>query len=312
MRPILAIAALALTASAHAQTPPPYTMPNPPAFARAGTVGAIADNSNQLNVVGPAVTFGRTAGSSYAGIATTVVDTTLPYPGSRTTPIYGSPRPRMGSSAYLRNGAASVTTNVSMQWRTAIQDELYGTSTAAEFGGTGPMPDSAGWATLASDVLQISGMGPTGPVDSQGRQPTDPYALEMSFDPNILVAAYQNNDTLGWTINDIIASNELHICWFNPISMVWEKQVNVITPGPMVFQNYQGSYAQFATTHGLNDFNLSLFVGSWGVDLDNTDPTNSRTWLITDHTSFYAVAPAPGAAALMGLAGLFAARRRRC
>jgi hypothetical protein len=290
--------------------PPPYVMPTAPTVARAGTVGAIANNSNSMTAYGPAVTFSRTTGSSYAGIGTTVIGTTLPVDTATTTPILGPGRPQFGSSAWIRAGQASSDTTVSMQWRTATQAELYGSSTSVEQPAGGPLPDSGPWNTLGSDVLKITGIAATGPLDAQDRLPTDAYTLEMTFDPNIIVAGYQNYDTLGWTLNDIIAAGELQLGYFDPQTQRWSKGINVIAAGASRVQNFQGTWDAFALANSVTDVNLSNFVGSWGLVIDNATPTNSRIWSVLDHTSSYAVVPAPGALALLGAAGLVRGRRR--
>ena len=291
--------------------PPPYTLPAPPTVARAGTVAAIANNSNQANVFGPAVTWERAFGSSYAGIGSTVLGTTLPVGESTTTPILGTARPQFGSSAWIRAGQASSATTVSMQWRTATQFEFYGSSTSAEQPGGGSLPDSGPWNTLGSDVLKISGIAATGSLDSAGRLPTDAYTLELTFDPNIIVAGYQNYDTYGWTLADIIHAGELQLGYFDPVLGVWTKGINVISAGAQQQGNYQGSWDAFAAANFVTDANLSQFVGSWGLVIDSVNPTNSRIWSVLDHTSLYAVVPAPGALALLGFVGLAGARRRR-
>lgn len=321
MRSIHAISSVALSAAMTlpaiaawdpSTPPPPYTLPTPPTVARAGTVAATADNSNQSNVFGTAVTFLRAQGASYSGIGTTVLGTTLTPGASTTTPSLGSARRQFGTSAWIRAGRASADTTVSMQWRTATQYELYGSSTSVEMPGGGPMPDSGPWNTLGSDVLKISGIAATGTVDSQGRLPTDAYTLEMTFDPDIIVAGYQNYDTLGWTLSDIISHGELQLGYLDPVTGVWSKQINVIAPGAQRVQNYAGSWEAFASANSVTDANLSSFVGSWGLVIDNSgDRTNSRIWAVLDHTSQYAVVPAPGALALLGAAGLAGSRRRR-
>ena len=307
---LLTTGLVAASASAQWEVPPAYTLPNAPTVARAGTIGAIADNSNSLTAYGPATTFFRASGSGYAGIGTTVLGTTLTVGTTTTTPILGSARPQFGSSAWIRAGKASADSTVSMQWRTATQFETYGSSVGTT-SSPGPMPDSGPWNTLGSDVLKISGISATGAMDAQGRLPTDAYTLELTFDPGILVASYQNFDTYGWTLNDIIAAGELQLGYFDPITGVWSKQVNVIAPGASRVQNYLGTWDAFAATYGATNDNLANFVGSWGVVIDSADPTNSRMWAVLDHTSAYAVVPAPAAIALVGAAGLVAGRRRR-
>lgn len=318
MRAIAGAATVLLVASTPALAdwdestpPPPYTLPTPPTVARPGTIGAIADNSNQMDVFGPAVLWARGAGFSYSGIGTTVLGTTLAVGTTTTTPIIGTARPQFGSSAWIRAGRASADTTVSMEWRTPTQLEMYGSSTSSEMPGGGPLPDSGPWNTLGSDVLRISGIAATGAIDMMGRLPTDPYTLELTFDPNIIVASYQNYSTLGYTIADIISLGELQLGYFDPISGVWSKEINVISAGGQQVENFQGTWDAFAAATGASDSNLSAFVGSWGIVLDEADPTNSRIWAVLDHTSEYAVVPAPGAFALLCAAGLLGSRRRR-
>ena len=304
----LTAGALSSSASAQWTNPPAYTMPGTPTSARDGTGAATADNTNQANVYGTAVTFARTSGASYSGIGTTVLSATTAVQGT-VTPVYGTGRPYFGSSAWLRAGQASSDTTVSMEWRTATQQELYGSSVGTT-SNPGPMPDSGPWNTLGSDVLHLTGIAATGTM-SAGRLPTDAYTLEMTFDPAIITAGYQNYSTYGWTIQDIVNAGELQMAYFNTTTGVWTKGIDVITPGANRRTNYLGTWDAFALQYGATDANLSNFVGSYGIVLDNANPTNSRIWAVLDHTSLYSVVPAPGAVALVGAAGLVAARRRK-
>lgn len=295
-------------ASAQYTNPPAYNMPGTPTVARAGTLAATADNTNQADAYGAAVTFARAAGASYSGIGTTVLSATTAVQGT-TTPVFGTGRPYFGSSAWLRAGQASSSTTVSMEWRTALQSELYGSSVGTT-ANPGPMPDSGPWNTLGSDVLHLSGIAATGPLNA-GRLPTDAYTLEMTFDPAIITASYQNFSTLGWTIQQIVAAGELQLAHFDTVNGVWSKGIDVIHAGVDRHENFLGTWDAFAAQYGAADANLSSFVGSYGIVLDSQDPTNSRIWAVLDHTSLYSVVPAPGAAALVGLAGLVTTRRRK-
>lgn len=306
---MMAAAGIAAPAWAQYTTPPSYTMPNAPTQVRAGTVAAIADNTNRADVYGSAVTFGRAAGASYAGIGTTVMGATTAVVGT-TTPLPGTGLPYFGSSAWLRAGLASSATTVSMSWRTATQAEFYGSSVGTT-ANPGPMPDSGPWNTLGSDVLHLTGISAVGALDANGRLPTDAYTLELTFDPNIIVAGYQNYSTLGWTAHDIISRGELQLASFNTVAGVWRKGIDVIHQGASFRENYLGTSDAFAAQYGATDANLSTFVGSWGVVLDDANPTNSRIWAVMDHTSLYSVVPAPGAAALIGAVGLLGSRRRK-
>ena len=283
--------------------PPPYVMPTAPTVARAGTVGAIADNSNSMTAYGPAVTFARSTGASYAGIGTTVTGTTLPVGTATTTPILGTARPQFGSSAWIRAGQASSATTVSMQWRTATQAELYGSSTSVEQPGGGPLPDSGPWNTLGSDVLKITGIAATARL-MRAACP-DAYTLEMTFDPSIIVAGYQNYETLGWTLNDIIAAGELQMGYFDPVTGVWTKGINVISAGASRVQNFQGTWDTFALANGVTDANLSNL---WRCGLVIDAPTDEQPICPCSTIPVYQCAGAGGGA--RGARGWCAAARR--
>jgi len=298
--------ALAASLSAHTLASPlPPASPLDPFGLTVTPVSAIADNSNNINAFGVAYTTFVGAGTSYAGIATQVTGGNTPSGNSWD-----------GTTAWLWGGAASSNTNVSMQWRTATTAERFGTSTVP------PMADSPGYNSLSSDVLQLTGIAQTGPVTG-GLIPTDAYALEMTYNPTNMIASYQWGGSFGWDLSDIYASGEAQITYYNPVTGQWSKELVVInTTAAKKVENFFGTYGQWVdawNTANVGDqitatTDLSDWVGSYGfyyTDPDGTTPGTYRMWAILDHTSAFGATPAPGAVALLGMAGLLGGSRRR-
>jgi hypothetical protein len=273
--------------------------------ATASVTGVAADNSNNINAFGaPNITY-RATGSGYAGIATQVTSGNT---------VGGNSW--FGTTAWLRGGLVSGNTNVSMQWRTATTAERFGTSTVP------PMADSAGYNSLSSDVLQLTGIAQTGPVTG-GLIPTDAYALEMTYNPANLIQSYQFGDTMGWNLANIRASGEAQITYYNPVTGQWSKELVVInTTAAKKVENFFGTYDQWVTAWNLanptdligSTTNLAAWVGSYGfyyTDANGATPGTYQMWAILDHTSIFGATPAPGAVALLGMAGLLGGSRRR-
>ena len=297
--------------------------------ADASVTGILANNSNNASAfsnlsdaVGNApVTFFRGTGTSYAGIATKVTGGTLavgPNPGQGNT--------WFGSTAWLRGGVSSSNTTITMAWRTATTAERIGTSTVP------PMPDSAGYNSLSGDVLQLTGIASTGPavnktvggVTYTGLVPTDAFAIEMTYSPSNMIASYQFGHTMGWNLSNIYASGEAQMTYYNPATNSWSKEIVVINAGAKRVTNFFGSYDQWVSTWNAANLgdqitsttNLSAWVGSFGFTYFNADGIGGtaddyRMWTILDHNSSFGPTPAPGALAVLGMAGLVAGTRRR-
>jgi hypothetical protein len=144
---------------------------------------------------------------------------------------------------------------------------------------------------LVSDVLEITGM-----TYANSTQ-TDPFALELSYDPSLIPneaqAAFQGKLFLGW--------NNPSGHWVNAVDGNYEF-------GSAVVSDYLGSWNAFAANH-VTDNNLFLFVGSWGVDT-----TGNTVWAILDHNSQFSTAhnlPEPATVALLALGSLALLNRRR-
>ena len=183
---------------------------------------------------------------------------------------------------------------VNMSWRQRANNEIY----AGQGGGgtSPPLPDAA--ASLISDVLNLTGMGTTGSPTH-----TDPFVLEMTYDPALLIS----NPT---------KPGAIYLAWLDPTGgpggvPIWQNAVlGDDMRGPNAVAGYLGSYAHFTGAGGPgNGDSLAQLLGSWGVDTANGD-----VWAIIDHNSQFAVVPEPSALTLIAIGGLslagLAVRRR--
>lgn len=264
------------------------------AVASAQQVPANATRSGNQNLFGAAVSNSVSSGGSYGGWGSYVDSVTFVDAGGA---------PAFFSNARIRAGLASGATTVNMQWRTPTLDEYYGTSTNPT------MPDSAGYASLLSDVVDLTGIRSLGETAPDGRVRTDVFALEMSYQDGSFLTdlVFGYGSTVGWTEEQIAAAGELRIGWLNGSNGQWQEYgLGNFAVGTTVVENYQGSWDAFAAANSITDGNLSNFLGSWGVDT-----VGNKLWAIFDHNTQFATLPAPGAVALLGLAGVFGRRRTR-
>jgi MYXO-CTERM domain-containing protein len=189
------------------------------------------------------------------------------------------------------------------------------------------MPDSAGYNSLSGDVLSLTGIASTGPAVTKSiggvtytLNPTDAFAIEMTYSPANMIASYQFGHTMGWNLANIRASGEAQLTYYNVATNAWSKTLIVNNVGAegakSQNQNFAGDFAAFVAARTLNpDSNLSAWVGSWGFAYTNADGSGAadgyRMWAILDHNSAFGPTPAPGALALLGMAGILGGTRRR-
>ena len=193
-------------------------------------------------------------------------------------------------TADIRQGAntSGADIGVKMQWRGRAVNETNGSQP--------PLP--AGANHLISDVVNVSGMDNAG-LNAPGQ--TDPYALQMTYDPSLTTSEYFDSTTGG-----------LYMGWLDTTSTPqWKNAVagDIGPAGGGAVSDFQGSYATFALANSVNDGNISNFLGSWGVDIGT-----KTVWAIVDHNSQFSVVetPEPSSLALLAIgAGAMLRRRNR-
>jgi autotransporter-associated beta strand protein len=194
------------------------------------------------------------------------------------------------SSGQLLQGVNSTNNTsgetITMGWRLRLSSE---------------MPPNIKGGGLVSEVLTLTGMANTG---TTGNGQSDPYALEMSFNP-----AFPTTDG---TLGTLASEGQVELGYLNS-SSVWLPAVqgNFLTGlNGDVFTDVQSSWAVFALTEGITDANIGNYLGSWGVD-----SVNGQAWAVLDHNSTFAadLLPEPSAAGIFVAAagGLMLMRRRR-
>ena len=212
--------------------------------------------------------------------------------------------------------------------------------------GTPTSPPLAG-LPLISDVVNLFGMSnaSTG-ADPATTAPvqTDPFAFQMSFNPQTLyneggspansaasgklylASLIPINGTPTWE-NTIYADTFAGVpntqpepASDSPLNETFYVGTDAYDAGAQPFLGSYGGFAagSFASFEyyeanvlgnpALTDSNLSLYLGSWGVDT-----TNSAAWAIIGHNSEFAVVPEPSSIelAVIGLLGVLWAHRRR-
>jgi hypothetical protein len=122
---------------------------------------------------------------------------------------------------------------------------------------------------LLSDVLQLSR-----PVNS----PLDPILLDMTYDPNALSPPYPTQTSF------------IHVSYMPDLGGVW---TNAGNPAK---EQVPGTLPGYTT-----DAELAAHLGEWGIYTANSV---SHAWVITDHSSQFAVTPEPGTLLLLGMGAL--------
>jgi fibronectin-binding autotransporter adhesin len=144
---------------------------------------------------------------------------------------------------------------------------------------------------LSSDILGLTGMVIGGGASGQ----TDPFALQLSFNPGFVGSFAAGSLYLAYT------NNAESIPFSNAVNGDFATGLDAVT-------DVQSSYAAFAAANGITNANLGNYLGSWGVDT-----TGDTAWAIVDHNSQFAVVsvPEPATLGLLALSGLTLLGRRR-
>ena len=165
----------------------------------------------------------------------------------------------VGSVATILDGAnTGGDRSISMAWRTR---------TTAE----------AAPGKLISDVVDLTGMVNSAPHE------TDPFVLEMSFNPSLLMNPGQ--------YSALAAQGSIYLAYLNG-GGIWANAVDGNIGGSSFFAGV-GAY------NSGTDFNL----GYWGVDT-----STNTAWAVVNHNGQFAVVPEPATLVLaaIGLLGLLA------
>jgi hypothetical protein len=222
-----------------------------------------ADRSNSTTTFGPTLSDAFALNASYATLEAKVTTNS----GSS-----GAPLVRTTAKFLAGTNSSGTDTGASLAWRTRTTSEL-------------PTSVSKG---LVSDVVKITGM-----VNSTGSQ-TDPFVLQMTYDPSLLVIQ------AGWTEAIVASYGGIYVAWLDTSTNLWENAVAGNTGGSNRFAGLGNFSLQGAT--------LAADLGRWGVN-----PDTDTVWAVLNHNSQFAVVPDPGTLSLLGLAGagMWLRRRRR-
>ncbi len=298
---------------------------------------------------GPPVTWTVDSGSTYAGIASSIsgIDSNSPGTGAPMLTQAGSGNPLTASIVSGGNTGSFISGNggnatASMSWRTRTTYETNGTSPPLPFAGHGG---------LISNVLSLSGMGNGTPAAGTGSVQTDPFALDMQYNPQTIPGLGSLSGTaLANAALPYATNGAIYLGWLDPIAGAggvpqWVNAVNgnfdltsmtqtgVAAHGSHAAFGFQGSFAQFvfdlsqsdptdfsgATASNLTSAQLDLILGSYGVDNPNYAGANDvggyDAWAVVNHNSQFAVVPEPSSLLLaaLGLAGVagYKVRQRR-
>ena len=325
---------LTLTSSgstAYSFTPPDATtMPTYPANFGSPTSFAVQSQSSPFG--------------NYAGLQSSVT-------GGTTGPGSGAPLLTQagGSTPLTATILAGTNTGVYTSGQTANLALAWRTRTTFETNGSSPPLPFAGQGGLISNVLSVTGMG-TGPqAPGTGSVQTDPFALDMQYNPQAIPGLGNLSGSQLATVAEPYAVNgAIYLAWLDPIghqgvSQQWVNAVNgnFNSSGSQLGagangadakfgQDFQGSFNSFlsvlatddpanfpsgTTAAGLSPQQLGLILGAYGVDNPLYESGNGSydAWAVVNHNSQFAVVPEPSSLLLaaLGLASLAGYRVRR-
>jgi autotransporter-associated beta strand protein len=253
-------------------------------------------------------------GGSYTGLASTTfaMASNSPNPG-----IEGTTATILAGT----NQQGGVHT-LGMTWRSRTLSETPGNDGINGGGFVNGHPNSPPLAglPLISDAINLFGMaaGSTGATNAAPVQ-TDPFVLQMSFNPATLKAE-------GATNADIATGGALYLASLLPVNgvMTWKNtidanfpiagQTTAVADGAIVnlgdavtlgngASPFIGTFAQWEADNPLfNSSDIANYLGVWGVDPDTLGAGEYNAWAIVNHNSEFAVVPEPSSLLLAGIA----------
>ncbi len=281
---------------------------------------------------------------NYAGLQSSVT-------GGTTGPGSGAPLLTQagGSTPLTATILAGTNTGVYTSGQTANLALAWRTRTTFETNGSSPPLPFAGQGGLISNVLSVTGMGTGSQAPATGSVQTDPFALDMQYNPQAIPGLGNlSGNPLATAAEPYAVNGAIYLAWLDPIghqgvSQQWVNAVNgnFNSSGSQLGagangadakfgQDFQGSFNNFlsvlatddpanfpngTTAAGLSPQQLSLILGAYGVDNPLYESGNGYydAWAVINHNSQFAVVPEPSTLLLaaLGLLGVAGYRARR-